>query len=174
MSATSSPSSWSVSTGVRKDEREILAGRSAQPGAGRAHRRRGAGRLRLASVTGAPTASSQDTLSKTGRPRGQRAHRHRRRLSLQRTLPRRCAKSRTATSGPAAGSAPNYLYSERTSLYLNYALENERTDNGLRGRAGQPDLGHEAAPVGQRAASISRSATRRRDSTYGPDARDRA
>jgi hypothetical protein len=25
----------------------------------------------------------------------------------------------------------NYLYSERTSLYLNYTLENERTDNGL-------------------------------------------
>jgi flagellar motor protein MotB len=30
----------------------------------------------------------------------------------------------------------NYLYSERTSLYLNYALENERTDNGRRARSG--------------------------------------
>src|SRR6185436_3984049 len=30
----------------------------------------------------------------------------------------------------------NYLYSERTSLYLNYALENERTDNGLAVRRG--------------------------------------
>jgi flagellar motor protein MotB len=30
----------------------------------------------------------------------------------------------------------NYLYSERTSLYFNYALENERSDNGLRGRRG--------------------------------------
>jgi flagellar motor protein MotB len=30
----------------------------------------------------------------------------------------------------------NYLYSERTSLYLNYALENERADNGLRQRRG--------------------------------------
>jgi flagellar motor protein MotB len=29
-----------------------------------------------------------------------------------------------------------YLYSERTSLYLNYALENERTDNGLQTRRG--------------------------------------
>src|SRR5262245_63144666 len=28
------------------------------------------------------------------------------------------------------------LFSERTSLYLNYALENERTDNGLPGRRG--------------------------------------
>ena len=30
----------------------------------------------------------------------------------------------------------SFLYSERTSLYLNYALENERTDNGLQRRAG--------------------------------------
>jgi flagellar motor protein MotB len=30
----------------------------------------------------------------------------------------------------------NYLYSDRTSLYLNYALENERTDNGVRSRRG--------------------------------------
>ncbi len=29
-----------------------------------------------------------------------------------------------------------YLYSEQTSLYLNYALENERTDNGLEVRRG--------------------------------------
>ncbi|MGE5109733.1 MAG: hypothetical protein ACM3JB_02675, partial [Acidobacteriaceae bacterium] len=29
-----------------------------------------------------------------------------------------------------------YLYSDRTSLYLNYALENERTDNGLEVRRG--------------------------------------
>jgi flagellar motor protein MotB len=30
----------------------------------------------------------------------------------------------------------NYLYSDRTSLYFNYALENERMDNGLRQRRG--------------------------------------
>ena len=29
-----------------------------------------------------------------------------------------------------------YLYSDRTNLYLNYALENERTDNGVRARRG--------------------------------------
>lgn len=29
-----------------------------------------------------------------------------------------------------------YLYSDRTNLYLNYALENERSDNGLRARKG--------------------------------------
>ncbi|MEO1204376.1 MAG: flagellar motor protein MotB, partial [Pseudomonadota bacterium] len=30
----------------------------------------------------------------------------------------------------------NYLLSDRTSMYLNYSLENERTDNGLRARRG--------------------------------------
>ncbi|HEX5764261.1 MAG TPA: hypothetical protein VFY27_01740 [Woeseiaceae bacterium] len=30
----------------------------------------------------------------------------------------------------------NYLHSERTSMYVNYTLENERTDNGLRRTAG--------------------------------------
>jgi len=30
----------------------------------------------------------------------------------------------------------SFLYSERTSLYLNYSLENERSDNGLRARRG--------------------------------------
>jgi len=30
-----------------------------------------------------------------------------------------------------------FLYSDRTTLYLNYALENERTDNGLRARKGE-------------------------------------
>jgi len=30
----------------------------------------------------------------------------------------------------------NFLYSDRTNLYLNYSLENERTDNGLQARRG--------------------------------------
>ena len=38
--------------------------------------------------------------------------------------------------GPGGRIGSNYLYSERTNLYLNYALENERTDNGLRARRG--------------------------------------
>ncbi|MBB6092374.1 flagellar motor protein MotB [Povalibacter uvarum] len=38
--------------------------------------------------------------------------------------------------GPGARVGTNYQYSERTSLYLNYALENERTDNGLHGERG--------------------------------------
>jgi len=42
-------------------------------------------------------------------------------------------------SGGKLGS--EYLYSDRTSLYLNYALENERTDNGLRARKGNMTTG---------------------------------
>jgi len=38
--------------------------------------------------------------------------------------------------GPGARIGTNFLYSERTSLYLYYSLENERTDNGLRIRRG--------------------------------------
>jgi predicted porin len=34
-----------------------------------------------------------------------------------------------------------YLYSDRTNLYTNYALENERTDNGLRARRGNMSTG---------------------------------
>jgi len=38
--------------------------------------------------------------------------------------------------GPGGKLGTSFLYSDRTSLYLNYALENERTDNGLRVRRG--------------------------------------
>jgi flagellar motor protein MotB len=38
--------------------------------------------------------------------------------------------------GASGRLGTEYLYSDRTNLYLNYALENERTDNGLRARKG--------------------------------------
>jgi hypothetical protein len=38
--------------------------------------------------------------------------------------------------GSSGKVGTNFLYSERTNLYLNYSLENERTDNGLRVRRG--------------------------------------
>jgi hypothetical protein len=38
--------------------------------------------------------------------------------------------------GESGRLGTEYLYSDRTNLYLNYALENERTDNGLRARKG--------------------------------------
>ncbi len=38
--------------------------------------------------------------------------------------------------GMAGRLGTEYLYSDRTTLYLNYGLENEHTDNGLRARKG--------------------------------------
>lgn len=38
--------------------------------------------------------------------------------------------------GAAGSLGTDYLWTDRTNLYLNYALENERTDNGLRARRG--------------------------------------
>src|SRR5207245_4965474 len=38
--------------------------------------------------------------------------------------------------GPGGKVGTSFLYSERTSYYLNYSLENERTDNGVQVRQG--------------------------------------
>ena len=38
--------------------------------------------------------------------------------------------------GAAGRVGTEYLYSDRTTLYMNYALENERTDNGMRAQKG--------------------------------------
>ncbi len=38
--------------------------------------------------------------------------------------------------GPGGRIGTEYLYSDRTTIYNNYTLENERTDNGLRARKG--------------------------------------
>jgi flagellar motor protein MotB len=40
------------------------------------------------------------------------------------------------SSGTAGRVGTEYLYSDRTTLYLNYALENERSDNGVHARKG--------------------------------------
>jgi len=39
--------------------------------------------------------------------------------------------------GPGGRIGTNYTHSERTSVYVNYALENERTDNAMRSQRGQ-------------------------------------
>ena len=43
--------------------------------------------------------------------------------------------------GAAAKLGTDYLLSDRTNLYLNYALENERTDNGVRAQKGNLSSG---------------------------------
>lgn len=47
----------------------------------------------------------------------------------------------TGDLGGAAKLGTEYLYSDRTSIYLNYALENERTDNGIRAQRGNMSSG---------------------------------
>jgi flagellar motor protein MotB len=47
----------------------------------------------------------------------------------------------TGDLGAAAKLGTEYLYSDRTSIYLNYALENERTDNGVRAQSGNMSSG---------------------------------
>jgi hypothetical protein len=46
------------------------------------------------------------------------------------------AEASNGDLGPGGKVGTKYLYSDRTSLYLNYSLENERTDNGERVRRG--------------------------------------
>jgi flagellar motor protein MotB len=43
--------------------------------------------------------------------------------------------------GAGAKAGTEYLYSDRTNLYLNYSLENERTDNGVRAQRGNMSSG---------------------------------
>lgn len=46
------------------------------------------------------------------------------------------AELSTGTQGEAAKLGTDYLISDRSNIYLNYTLENERTDNGLRSQKG--------------------------------------
>jgi flagellar motor protein MotB len=46
------------------------------------------------------------------------------------------AEASTGDLGGAGRFGAEYLWSDRTNLYTNYALENERTDNGVRARKG--------------------------------------
>ena len=153
---------------AQRSARGPLAGRPAHAGAGRAHGRRRAGRLRFGRVLARLRLRAGHAVEGR-RPRGQRPRSAPAARTASPTASGSTRKSPTATWGPAAGSAPTTCMSERTNLYLNYALENERTDNGLLRASRQPGLGREEAAVGQRAACTSRSATR--TPTRSPDSR---
>lgn len=123
---------WSTSSGVRKDEREY---NGAFMPVDREQGERTDGVLQLAYDSGASWrayAFVQDTLSKTaerldnGRIGTGASYRMSERFRVD-------AEVSDGDLGPGGRLGTNFLYSERTSLYLNYALENERTDNGLRG-----------------------------------------
>ena len=94
---------WNVSTGVRKDEREYDGrDRAAELATGRAHGWRRAGRLRFAlDVAHVWLRAGHDV--EVGGARRQRSRRSRRRVSIHRSLPRRCRslrrRSRTRRQG---------------------------------------------------------------------------
>jgi hypothetical protein len=75
------------------------------------------------------TVSSSDGLEDNGRIGAGGSYRLTKRFKLD-------AEVSGGDLGPGARVGTSFLYSERTSLYLNYALENERTDNGRRVRRG--------------------------------------
>jgi flagellar motor protein MotB len=126
---------WSVSTGVRKDEREYdgaMVPLNLQQGE----------RTDAVMQIGFDSRSTwrtygfvQDTLSRSderednGRIGVGGAYRFTDRFRAD-------LEVSDGDLGPGGKVGTNFLYSERTSLYLNYALENERTDNGLQGRRG--------------------------------------
>ena len=73
--------------------------------------------------------------------------------------------------GPGGRIGSNFLYSERTNLYLNYSLENERTDNGLARASRQPGLGRQDAVLRQHQ-HVRRGALPGNRFTHRPDARN--
>jgi len=126
---------WDVSTGVRKDEREYdgtLLPLNLQQG------KRTDGVVQVgfdSKSTWRAYGFVQDTLSKSaereddGRVGLGGAYRFTDRF-------RSDLEVSDGDLGTGAKVGTNFKYSESTSLYLNYALENERTDNGLQGRRG--------------------------------------
>jgi flagellar motor protein MotB len=123
---------WNISTGARKDEREYtgpLVPLNREQG------ERTDGVLQVGYDSGASWRTyvfGQNTLSKSEeRPNNDRygvggSYRMTERFRID-------AEASDGDLGPGGRLGTNYLFSERTTLYLNYALENERTDNGLRG-----------------------------------------
>jgi flagellar motor protein MotB len=126
---------WDISAGVRKDEREYdgtLLPLNLQQGT----RTDGVVQLGFDSrSTWRTYGFVQDTLSKSaereadGRVGLGGAYRFTDRFRAD-------LEVSDGDLGPGAKVGTNFQYSERTSLYLNYALENERTDNGLHGERG--------------------------------------
>jgi hypothetical protein len=126
---------WNVGAGVRKDEREF-DGAAAPLTLQQGERTDGVLQVGFDSrATWRAYGFVQDTLSKAderednGRLGVGGSYRFTERFRAD-------VEVSDGDLGPGGKVGTNFLYSERTSLYLNYALENERTDNGLHGRRG--------------------------------------
>jgi flagellar motor protein MotB len=126
---------WTVSAGVRNDKREDHA--PVVP----ATQEQGERTDAVAQVAYEPNPTwraygfVQDTLSSdgnredNGRIGAGGSYRPTKRFKID-------AEASGGDLGPGGRIGTSFLASERTSLYLNYALENERTDNGLHARRG--------------------------------------
>jgi hypothetical protein len=127
--------SWSVGTGVRKDEREDFS--PVVPLTQQVGERTDAiVTLGFDSRTDwRAYGFVQETVSKTesrednGRAGVGGSYRFGKQLRLD-------AEVSGGDLGAGAKLGTSYLLSDRTNLYLNYALENERADNGLEGQRG--------------------------------------
>jgi flagellar motor protein MotB len=128
-------SAWRVSSGIRNDQREdsspVIAP-TQQLG------ERTDGVVQVTYDSGAAWSAygfAQDTLSKSGnredngRIGSGGSYRFGDRLRLD-------AEISDGDQGPGGRLGTNYLLSERTSLYLNYLMENEQSDGGYVGRGG--------------------------------------
>jgi hypothetical protein len=126
---------WSVSTGVRRDDREdnsAVVPVTQQQGE----------RTDVVAQVGYDSLAAwraysfvQDTVSKTGdRDENGRAgiggsYRVSKTLTIE-------AEGSEGSLGPGGKLGTNYLVSDHTTLYLNYSLENERSDTGVFQRQG--------------------------------------
>ena len=126
---------WDVSTGYRRDDR---IDRSINVPLTQEEGERTDGVVQIgydSKETWSAYAFKQDTLSTTGnRQQNSRAglggsYRLSERLRID-------AEVSNGDLGPGGRLGTNYLHSDRTSMYLNYSLENERTDNGSRSMRG--------------------------------------
>jgi flagellar motor protein MotB len=126
---------WTLSTGLRKDEREYdtalapLDRERGQRTDGVMQVAYDSGDLWRTYVFAQQTLSRDDEREDNGRIGTGGSYRVTDRLRVD-------AEVSDGDLGPGGRLGTNYLFSERTTLYLNYSLENERTDNGLRGPQG--------------------------------------
>lgn len=122
---------WSLSTGYRKDLR-VDSSTAVLPTQQQGERADAVVQLGYdPKSTWSSYAFVQDTLSTTGnrRKNGRYGMGGSYRLSERLHVD---VEASNGDLGAGGKIGTNYIHSERTSLYLNYALENERTDNGLR------------------------------------------
>jgi flagellar motor protein MotB len=128
---------WSVSTGVRNDQREDHSPVADVP----LTQEQGDRTDAVAQVAYEPgptwraygfvqeTISSDGNREDNGRIGAGGSYRPTKRFRLD-------AEASGGDLGPGGRIGTNFLITELTSLYLNYSLENERTDNGLHVRRG--------------------------------------